>query len=839
MFDRIGVILAGSRKSPSRSRNFSNTVARIGCALAAVFGFALLSVSFVPATLQAQDAQTGTIAGAISEAATKEPIVNAAVRVEGTEYQTSTGRSGRFRISEVPAGTYTLVVEALGYGAAERSDIAVRAGEMTQVDVGLSIEPMSLDRIVVSATKEALSIGEIASQVEVLNAEEIQQRGNAELTDAVQNTPGVTISTQAGSFHSIEMRGMPRQNNEFMSTLLLIDGVPQTDSRNSARLINVPIHDASSIEILRGPNSALYGRTAIGGSINIQTVNPTTDPQATVRLEGGSFGRRKADVSASGPISDWGGYYLSWAKMGSDGFYTGDPHYDIDENSAFGKFTANPDDKSSVMVTFENVVSDNSLPTSVPVIDGEILSRTEPGFDVFSNINFPSSNYHQEELRFTFNYDRQLGEHIRFSEIFGYRDILFQFEETGEIIGQPIDPLEKQITSYPFSMDQDEQIFYQEARFTISPDLGVENGLVTGFSFEDNSGSKIGDLIYTDPATFGIPINYMEPEHPDRSEWQYFTFGGDEYHLQNLGFYAQYRISPVPWLKLSAAGRYDRMNMENIQTLAEGNPTLDRVYDAFSPKISATFSLLRDEETEMFGRTSLNVYANYSEAFLPPRSPTQIQEEPEDFTPPTLVPEDIRNYEAGLKGTFWEERVSLDATYFQMDRTGIVVSLRQEEGPFYHSTNAGEQDFEGVEFSLRVRPTERLSLFANGALYHHRFGDFRIETEGGSEAFDGKRLPIVPDQNLNLGGELQLTDEVGVSGDVQYMGDRFADRSNTFLLDSYTLFDGSIFYRNGPFSVTLSAHNLTDEIYFNNGSTSSVSPAPPRQILLNTSYTFR
>ena len=51
-------------------------------------------------------------------------------------------------------------------------------------------------------------------------------------------------TAQANSFESIELRGMPRQGNEFETTLLLIDGVPQTDSRNSARVINLPIDNA-------------------------------------------------------------------------------------------------------------------------------------------------------------------------------------------------------------------------------------------------------------------------------------------------------------------------------------------------------------------------------------------------------------------------------------------------------------------------------------------------------------------------------------------------------------------------------------------------------------------
>lgn len=804
-------------------------------ALKSLLTFLLLSLG--TGELGAQGADEGTLIGAVSALETGQPITNAEVRLQGTDFGTTTNRSGRFQLSRVPAGTYTVIIDALGYRSSERGGITVRRGETTRIEIDVELQPLSLERIVVSAAKEALSVGEIASQTAIVNTQEARRRGEVELVDVVENTPGVTVSTQAGSFQSIEMRGMPRQGSEFTSTLLLIDGVPQTDSRNSARIINLPLDDASAIEIVRGPNSALYGRTAVGGAINIQTSEPTTEPRAVLSLEAGSFDRLKADVRASGPVSDWGGYDVSWSRMGNEGFYTGDPEYAVDQNSAFGKFTFTPDDASSGMVSLASVVSDNSLPTSVPIIDGRLLSEIEPGFDEYANINLPTANYHQENLRFTLNYERRLSDHVSFTEIFGYRNLEFDFQETGDIIGAPFDLDEDRLTSYPFSMLQEEEIFYQEGRFRITPELGIENSVIAGFSYEDNSGSRIGDLIYSDPATFGIPINFLDPQFPDRSEWQYFQFGGDEYGLQSLGFYAQARVSPVSWLQLTAAGRYDRLNMENVKTLAEGAPSISRSYDAFSPKVSSTFNLLSDRETEALGRASLNVYATYSEAFLPPRSPGGLNPVGEQ---PNLVPEDVRNYEGGIKGTFWDQKVALDASYFQMRRNGIVVQTRV--GPFFEDSNAGEQDFEGIEFGLTWLPMERLSLRANGALYQHRFGDFVIQREGGDEVLTGHRLPLVPDENLNLGAEFELTEEIGVTGNVKYVGSRYIDQGNTFLLDSHSVIDASVFYERGPFSLTLAAQNLTDEVYFNYGDIfngEAAAPAPPRQLLLRTSYTFR
>src|SRR5436305_541612 len=97
----------------------------------------------------------------------------------------------------------------------------------------------------------------------------IEDRGDQTLAQAIEHVPGAVVSTQLGIFESVMLRGMPRGDPEFTNTLLLIDGVPQTTSRNSSRVAGLTINDASSIEVVRGPNSALFGRTAIGGSVNV------------------------------------------------------------------------------------------------------------------------------------------------------------------------------------------------------------------------------------------------------------------------------------------------------------------------------------------------------------------------------------------------------------------------------------------------------------------------------------------------------------------------------------------------------------------------------------------
>ena len=191
---------------------------------------------------------TGTIAGAVVAGETGQPVPNAVVLVEGESLAAVTNAVGRFKIAGASAGSVGLTVQAAGYLELRVPDVQVGAGAATPVTIELVATPNYLERVQVTASKAPLSIGEIAAQADVVDRSTIDERGDQRLTQAIAHVPGVIVSTQAGSFESVMLRGLPRGDNEFTSTLLLIDGVPQTDSRNSSRVINLPIHDASSIE---------------------------------------------------------------------------------------------------------------------------------------------------------------------------------------------------------------------------------------------------------------------------------------------------------------------------------------------------------------------------------------------------------------------------------------------------------------------------------------------------------------------------------------------------------------------------------------------------------------
>jgi iron complex outermembrane receptor protein len=795
------------------------------------FGLILAAAQlFVAVAAQAQSSGTG-IAGIVVSKQSGQPVPGASVAIQsGGSATATTNGAGRFRI-DAPAGEVVLLVKAPGFLDLRTAAIPVRAGDTSQVTVDLDVTPNYMERVQVTATKTPLSVGEVAAQTDIVDKAAIDSRGDQSLVQAIAHVPGAIVSTQLGVFESVMLRGLPRGDPEFTNTLLLVDGVPQTTSRNGSRVVGLTINDASNIEIVRGPNSALYGRTAIGGSVNVRTADPTAAPELNVDLAGGQFGTGKGVAKVSGPISQWGGYYFSIGKERASGYYntkTGGDY--IDGNTAgFGKLTFTPDSRSFGSVSFNRVDSDNSTPTNEPIVDGQLLHVADPRFDRLTNFNIPGPNYHQAENRFTVNYQRQLSPWAKLVEVFGYRNVDQKFIHDGDFIGSPFDLSTHTVEMYPFDQELKENIAYQELRAEFTPKLGaIRNSLVVGGSYERTSGTLTTDFLFTDEENEGIPINYLNPVIPPQSAWQHDVQPMRTYHLGNTGLFANYMIEPAPRWVFSGGGRYDRLALDNLR---DGGTLLEQTFSAFSPKASATFKALG---TDASSPTTLNLYAAYSHAFLPPRAPSSL-------TPANVAlvlhPEDIDNVEGGVKASILGGKASFEGTYFHMMEDGVVLSRRS--GPFFFPTNAGRVRYQGVETGVTVAPSRKASVYVNASFYRNRFSDFVIQTANGDDSLTGNRLPISPDYVVNWGATLTPVPFIEGTLNVKHVSTTAADNDNTFTIPSYDVVDAAVSWKNGPLRITLSAHNLFNAQYYWNADGETADPARPRQLLLSASVRIK
>jgi len=781
---------------------------------------------FCLALVSAQNvfAQTGAISGVVVERVTRQPVAGATISIEGTSRRSPTNALGRFRVDGIAAGKVQLAIDAPGYLTLKVPDIQVQVSKTTDLVIDLDLTPNILERIQVTATKEPLNVGNVAGQTNVITKDTIDERGDQSLVQAVNHMPGAVVSTQLGVFESVMLRGMPRGDPEFTNVLVLVDGVPQTLANNAARVVALPLDDTESIEVFRGPNSALYGRSAIGGAINIRTPDPLPKHHASFEFTGGDFETVKGVGTASGPIQNWGGYYISASAERNHGFWdskTGDGN--IGYASQFGKLTFARDSRSYGSISYNHVTSDNSTPTNEPVINGQLLHEQEPLFNRLTSFNIPGPNYHQGEDRATLNYNRQLSSWAKISETFGFRKVQQKFMHDGDFIGSPYDTDNHTLTMYPFDQQLDEDVFFHESRVDLTPRLGrMTNSGTIGYSYERNSGNIDAAFINNNPDLGGFTIDYLNPVIPPTSDWQRDVQPHRSYHQGIHGVYGSYTIEPVARLILTAGGRYDRFKLDN--TRGE-DPTIRKSLDAFSPKASATVKIL---DADSPSAVRLNVYSAYSQAFVPPRRPSALN----DVDPP-LNPEKIHNYETGVKGGAMNNRLSFEGTYFWMHEDGVVLNRRV--GPEILPTNAGQVRYKGLETGAEFAVTKKISTYMNASFYHNRFGNFVIEDTDTDTVLTGNRLPISPDRVLNAGGRYTPFAPLSFLVNVKHVGSVQTNNENTFLLRRYTVADAAINWKHDFMRVTLSAHNLLNEKYYWTGG-ETADPGPTRQVLLTVRF---
>lgn len=240
----------------------------------------------------------------------------------------------------------------------------------------------TLEEIVVTARKRAETLEESPVSVRAFTEAEIVSAGIETPHDFIALTPNVTlVQTQNAGNSFINVRGISQARNSEMSVAVLVDGVLMP---NPAQF-NQQLFDIEQIEVLRGPQGALYGRNAIGGAITIVTKQPTDELAGQFELGADSGPGYTARGTVSGPLagSETLKYRLSGSYVDTDGYIDNpvlgeeaDPYKDVsgrvkllweptDAFSADLRLSTSALDTQALYFNIAAEADDTSLPVSV------------------------------------------------------------------------------------------------------------------------------------------------------------------------------------------------------------------------------------------------------------------------------------------------------------------------------------------------------------------------------------------------------------------------------------------------------------------------------------------
>jgi len=255
---------------------------------------------------------TGVVSGSVADSIGR-PLADALISVTGARTQIVSDAAGRFRLTEVPAGSLTLTVRLYGYRPEQRA-VRLAAGDSVRVSVTLYPLPVQLGALQVTGTKRAQSQAEAVTTIALVSDTALRQRAVNTPDEAVNYVPAVQMIDG-----QVNIRGSSGFVNGLGSrVLLLVDGVPMNQAdRGGINWDVLPIQEIDHIEVSKGAGSAVYGSSAFGGVVNLISRDLPDGFHSGVRATGGDYANPPHSVWA---FRDYTGYQEgldAWTSYGT------------------------------------------------------------------------------------------------------------------------------------------------------------------------------------------------------------------------------------------------------------------------------------------------------------------------------------------------------------------------------------------------------------------------------------------------------------------------------------------------------------------------------------------
>jgi outer membrane receptor protein involved in Fe transport len=658
--------------------------------------------------------------------------------------------------------------------------------------------PTDEEAIVVTAQKRVEALADVPQSVTVVGGDTLERQQANNLQDYLALVPGLSLTGETRGVSRITLRGI--NTGGVASTVgVYIDDVPFGSSSglaNGAILAgDFDTFDVARIEVLRGPQGTLYGASSLGGVLKFVTNAPNprkveARAQASIEdVKGGGMGYSgtaminvpmsdRAAIRASGFYRKEGGFIDSFGNNPLPSLL--DPTHliipgtrdDRNFNSVKtygGRVSAllNATDNFAVRLSAD-IQNINNAGSDYIEVDADTL---KPLYD-----GLVQSRYFPEYTRVKYRVysavaDWNLGfANLTSSTSYGTFSETFQRDWTLAVLGEGLPPL-AQILSLPaefggFGQDLSAVLQQQTAtdKFTeevrlASPDSDKFEWLLGAFYTHEKSHIDPQSALAVEPLTGELATDI--PSLYDiflRSKYrEYAAFANGTYHF-------------TPRFDLTLGGRISQNKQsasEQITGALIGGAVIS--YPGLGSKESvATYSIAPryeiDDNTAIYARVASGYRPGGPNA-LPPEAPESLKSYKSDR---------ITSYEAGIKGDWFNRKLSLDVAAFYLDWTDI--QLYQVIDGFGVNANGGTAVSKGIEFTLAARPVKGLNVSVNGA---YTDAELTKATDPAIGGLDGDPLPYVPDWSLNLNADYEwpvFSDWNGfVGGSVSYTGDRTPD----------------------------------------------------------------
>lgn len=660
--------------------------------------------------------------------------------------------------------------------------------------------PMQLEEVTVTARRREESLQHVPDAVTALTATAIESAGIQQFSDFAALTPNLNFQdgrAYRSGFLNVSMRGIGNGQEGYPSVAYVVDGVPaeSTDALNSGTLVNI-----ERIEVLRGPQSALYGFNAIAGAINVITKRPENEWAYKARVAyGNGPDRRIAGTAAGAIVPDRALLTIAASYRDDDGRISSASNgIDLDfirQTQVNARLLLTPTDALQIDIGGSYVKEHNGSTYQAKVPDESYIDNFDSEWDArrgFAGVDDRRLSRVAARVRWE-------TESVVLTSVTSYSDV-DQAIASGLCYDDPSDP------AIPSPVGGASCLFGPAFGDAAAPGQPIDDF----FDSRDDSRTFIQDLRLESAKdgawTWMIGASYLDREAivgfdaglflaPDATKLLLYP-SWNRKEDSWWGVYGQVTWKATDRLELTLAARHDDQDYRNtsytdhtlstiIQVPSEDGTLVDTQKEKgseFQPKGQVSYNFTDDV------MAYVTVSRGYRAGYFLSGS----------FT----LPETTTNYEVGLKSTGWNQRIVANVAAFHIDYSHQQFSTVIPEPPFRVAVIIPETRINGIEFETTVLAVEHVT-FGLGLGYLD------------AEVKDGTRAPAAPRFNANGSVDVTLPLSGGWStllhADARYNSSQYLATGNTQEIPAKTYLNARIGMQTDHYEVAAFIRNATDE----------------------------
>ena len=650
-------------------------------------------------------------------------------------------------------------------------------------------------KITVTGTRSPKPVDSYPGTIDVIDKDELSIKSGSNIKELTNDIPGVSVKTTKRSGvvgpsgnGNVNIRGL-----DFQRVLFLIDGIRLPEAYKFSSYYNfdqgsyVDFNTLSSVEILKGPASALYGADALGGLVSYRTIKPKdllkkdqkNALEIPINYDSSNNGLTES-IKFATKISDKTSLALIYTKEDAEETKVkADSKYIDDENFSGNNYLANLtydfDEFTSSSLVYENLSRES---TAVSTDDN--LSAMSSRFANYTSLKSEDKT-NRDRISIEYEYDNP------------DNDKLFKFFRT------------KVYSQYAKANDNFDRTTTAFGRATMREhDYYLKND---SFGADIEFQSELNDSKFT----YGIDYSKVDTSRLRTTK----TIGGStdvakdtpDTDITRTGVYLQNEFSKGKFDFISGL-RYDSYELDaKPDDYVSSSAAFDLDADKLSPKFAVTYNINED----------LSTYAQYSQGF---RAPAYYEVNANFSNPmrgyttksnPDLEPETSDSYEVGLRGRY--SQIDFDVSGFynkydnfieQLVNTGVVGGLTT-----YQTQNVDSAEIFGAELSANYYLNPERSGFSLFTGLASSTGDNLTDKEplDSVNPFEAKFGIKYASSNGKWDAKFTNT----------YVGKaRVAANTTTFVPSSYNVSDVEVTYKpNEKYMISAGIYNLFDEAYYN------------------------